>query len=191
MDEIKSPRQVLIDFEERVQEALRKSLIENNRVANGNLYGTIVATTKVYGQMVVMEIGMDSYGKFVNEGVNGRNVKYGSRFSFKKKNLPQIAMLNHIRDRGEILNPIAQSISRQYKNSKGEIKQRKKPLPMDKARKTLSFLLGRKITSNGLKPTNFVEEGLESGVMEDLKAELFASVGREIKVELKLEYEKK
>ena len=191
MDEIKSPRQVLIDFEERVQEALRKSLIENNRVANGNLYGTIVATTKVYGQVVVMEIGMDSYGKFVNEGVNGRNVKYGSRFSFKKKNLPQIAMLNHIRDRGEILNPIAQSISRQYKNSKGEIKQRKKPLPMDKARKTLSFLLGRKITSNGLKPTHFVEEGLESGVMEDLKSELFASVGREIKVELKLEYEKK
>ena len=190
-DNILSPRQVLESFEGKVQEALRKTLKDNDRVANGKLYGTIIAITKVYGQMVVMELHMEDYGKFVNEGVNGTQQQRGSKFSFKKKNLKQGVMLKHIADRGERLNPIVNDISKHYKDKKGILKTRKKPLSLDKARKTLAFLMGRNIAKKGIAPTHFVEEGLESGVIDSLKTELYKSVGREIKIELKLSYDKK
>lgn len=190
-DNIQSPRQVLESFEGKVQEALRKSLQDNDRFANGVLYGTIVAITKIYGQKVVMEIWMDKYGKFVNEGVNGTQQGRGSRFSFKKKNLAEGVMLKHIATRGERLNPIVNDIAQHYKDKNGVTKTRKKPLPLPKARKSLAFLMGRNIAKKGLAPTNFIEEGLESGVMDAIKVELHKSVGREIKIELKLIYDKK
>jgi hypothetical protein len=190
-DDILSPRQVLESFDQRVTDAVRKSLEDNDRVANGKLYGTIIAITKVYGQKVVMELHMEDYGKFVNEGVNGTQQQRGSKFSFKKKNLKQGVMLKHIADRGERLNPIVNDISKHYKNKKGILKTRKKPLPLDKARRSLAFIMGRNIAKKGIAPTHFVEEGFSGGILQDLEKALLDAVGREIKIEVEGVYTKR
>jgi len=177
-------QKILISFEDKIGAALEKSLMENDRVANGILASSLLATTKVFGQTVVIEIHMEDYGKFVNEGVDGTSRSVGSRFKFKKKNLKDGVMLKHIADRGERLNPIVQNISRQYKNSKDVVVTRKKPLSMDKSRKTLAFLLGRKIAKQGLHPTNFVKEGLDT-ILPEMEAALLKAVGRQIKLDIK------
>lgn len=179
-----TPREVLEAFENRFITAFQDSLERHNRLASGVLWQSIKAETKIFGQSVVLEISMDEYWKFVNEGVNGTQNKVGSPFSFKKKNLKTGAMLKHIANRGEYLNPIAVDIANYRKDSKGLKVKRNKPLPIDKARKSLAFLLGRNISKKGIKPTHFADEVVSGELRLEFQKELSMAVGRNIKIEI-------
>lgn len=191
----KSPYDILREYEQTVTDALIKSLESNNKVASGNLSQSIEAKTKIFGQSISLQVYMDGYWKFLDRGVNGTANKVGSEYSFKKKNVSQKAMLDFIKTRGIT----------EYKNKKGDIvfstklsKLRKKKIKsirnkgIKKAykqlselqkRKTLAFLLGRGVSKFGIKPTNFVEEGIV-GIERQLEADLLEAVGRQIEVQL-------
>lgn len=190
-----TPYDILRSYEQIVVNALRKSLEDNDKVAQGLLQASIEPKTRIFGQTVSLGIYMLDYWKFLDRGVNGTANKVGSEYSFKKKNVSQKAMLDFIKTRGIT----------EYKNKKGDIvfstklsKLRKKKIKsirnkgIKKAykqlselqkRKTLAFLLGRGVSKFGIKPTNFVEEGIV-GIERQLEADLLEAVGRQIEVQL-------
>lgn len=168
----KSPYDILREYEQTVTDALIKSLESNNKVASGVLAQSIEAKTKILGQSISLQVYMNDYWKYVDGGR-----KKGS------KQPPQDAMLKHIAVRGEWHAKKASDISKFYTNKKGLKVARKNPLPMDKARKSLAFLIGRSIKRKGIKPTNFVEEGIV-GIERQLEADLLEAVGRQIEVQL-------
>lgn len=168
----KSPYDILREYEQTVTDALIKSLENNDKVASGVLAQSIEAKTKIFGQSISLQVYMNDYWKYVDGGR-----KKGS------KQPPQDAMLKHIAVRGEWHAKKASDISKFYTNKKGLKVARKNPLPMDKARKSLAFLIGRSIKRKGIKPTNFVEEGIV-GIERQLEADLLEAVGRQIEVQL-------
>lgn len=168
-----SPRDILAQFEQKFIDALQKSLEDNDRLVAGVLWQSIKASTSVYGQKIELSISMEDYWKWVE---NGR--------SKGAKQPPLKAMLKHIANRGERWNPVAQKISRLRKNKKGLEIKRGKPLSMDKARKSLAFLIARSIKKNGIKPTFFASEVMEGNLIKQFRKELSESVGREIKIEI-------
>lgn len=159
MPDIKSPYQVLKDFEQEFIHAIQRSIEENDRFARGQLFQSVKAQTKIYGQKVVMEVSMLEYWKYVEEGRR------------KGAKMPPIdAMLNFIRDRG-----IKVTDKKAPKKSKQTL---------EKKRRSLAFVLGRSISKKGITPTHFLKEALEGGVVDDFKRELFKSLGREIQIEI-------
>lgn len=162
-----------MDYEQKLIDAIVKSIHDNNKYARGQLAQSVKAETVIYGQHVVLEVSMLEYWKYV---------EYGRAKGSKQP--PQDAMLAHIRDRGKWHVGKVKDIQNFYKNKKGLMVKRKKPLSADKARKTLAFLIGRKIAKNGIEPSGFLKQVKESSLVNDLEKELLKTVGREIKVSI-------
>ena len=172
-------KDIMDDYTQKFIDALQDSLVKHDRFAKGTLFQAINARVKVFGQSINLEITLTNYGE-IDE--YWKVVDKGRRAGAKRP--PQSAMLKHIADRGNRLNPIAISISKSYKNSKGIIKTRKKPLPMDKARKTLAFLIARNIGKKGLQPTNFASEVMHGNLIDLFREDIKKAVGRDIKIEI-------
>lgn len=174
MPDIKSPYQVLKEFEQEFIHAIQQSIDNNDRHARGGLWQSVKAQTKIYGQAVVMEISMLDYWKYVEEGR-----RRGGKMP------PQQAMLNFIRDRG-IKVELSKLKKAKIKSLKSKrIKKAVKQISVEKKAKSLAFVLGRSIAKKGIKPTHFLQEALDSGVVDDFKRELLKAVGREIQIEIK------
>lgn len=154
--DIKSPRQLLMDYEEKLINAIYASLEKHDRVARGQLWQSVKAETKIYGQAIVLEVSMLDYWKYVEEGR-----RKGSKMP------PLDAMLNFIRDRG-------------IKVRDKKVKKSKQSL--ESKRKGLAFVLGRAIKKKGIKPTHFLAEVVDGNIVSQLEKDLRESVGRDIKV---------
>lgn len=175
----KTPYQILEDYVDVIHDALVKSLEANDRYASASLAQSIEAKVKIFGQSISLQVFMNDYWKFVDRGVNGTQRKRNSEYSFKKLNVDKKAMLKHIANRG--IN--TKDLEKFYTNKKGLKVARKKPLEAQKARNTLAFLIGRKIASQGIEATNFVEEGI-AGIEKQLEKDLLEAVGRQIEVQI-------
>ena len=169
--DIKSPRQLLMDYEEKLINAIHASLEKHDRVARGQLWQSVKAETKIYGQAIVLEVSMLDYWKYVEDG--------------RRKGVtapPQDAMLTFIRDRG-----IKVTLSnRRKKNIKAlkskRIKKAYKQYSLEQKRKSLAFVLAQSIKKKGIKPTHFLAEVVEGSIVSQLEKDLRESVGRDIKV---------
>lgn len=164
---------IIDGYTQKFIDAIQESIEKNDRLASGGLWQSVKADVKVFGQTLVLEISMEDYWKYVE---NGR--KAGGKMP------PLAPMLKHIADRGQRWNPVAQTISKQYKDKKGKVVTRKKPLDMNTARKTLAFLIGRSIKKHGIKPTHFASEVMDSTLLDAFKKDISIAVGRNIKIEI-------
>ena len=168
-----TPLDVLQDYSQKFIDAIHSSLERNDRLASGLLWQSVSAPVKVMGQKIVMTIEFDSqtkYWRWVNDG----------RKAGGKQPPPQ-AMLKHIANRGIS----TAKIQNFYKNKKGLQIKRKKPISPQKARNTLAFLMGRSIKKKGIKPTNFLDEVLESDLVTEMESAISKSLGRMITLEIK------
>ena len=168
-----TPRQIIEEYSQRFIDAFQESIQKHERLASGELWQSVKANIKVFGQTLVLEISMEDYWKYVDGGR-----KAGGKMP------PLAPMLKHIADRGQRWNPVAQTISKQYKDKKGKVTIRKKPLDMNTARKTLAFLIGRSIKKHGIKPTHFASEVMDSNLLDEFKKDITIAVGRNIKIEI-------
>lgn len=187
MAEILSPKEVIEDYRQKFIDALHKSITENKVLSGGGLFQSVTAQVRVYGQMVSLEISMEDYWKFLEQGVNGTSAKVGSEFSFKKKNIKQSAMLQFMKNRG-IKAELTAKKTTQIKGLKNKtVRKSVKQVSMETARKNLAFVLGRHIAKYGTKPTHFASEVMEGDLAEQFQRSLTESVGRQIRVEIEKE----
>ena len=177
-----SVQDVLIKIRQETIDELLQSLEGVNRVSTGALSQSInVELPEDEDGNLSFILSMEDYWKFVDEGVNGTTQSVGSEFSYKKKNIKQAAVKEFIANRG-IGNG---DLETHYINSKGIKKARKKRLPSEKARNTLAWLIGRKIASKGLKPTNFYTDVINDEWKADFVKRVSIAIGKDIQVAFK------
>ena len=167
-----SPRKILENYKQIIIDALADSLEKNDRIAQGLLVQSISINIRSFATNMVMEISMADYWKYVDGGR-----KKGSKMP------PINAMLKHIANRGINYKGIQNS----YRNKKGQLVKRKKPLAKEKALRTLAYLIGRSISKKGIKPTNFVDEAFDNNILDNMSRELSTALGREILIDFNLE----
>jgi hypothetical protein len=167
-----SPRQILENYKQIIIDAIADSLEKNDRIAKGLLVQSISINIRSFATNMVMEISMADYWKYVDGGR-----KKGSKMP------PIDAMLKHIANRGINYKGIQNS----YKNKKGQLVKRKKPLAKEKALRTLAYLIGRSISKKGIKPTNFVDEAFDNNILDNMSKDLSTALGREILIDFNLE----
>lgn len=167
-----SPRKILENYKQIIIDAIADSLEKNDRIAKGLLVQSISINIRSFATNMVMEISMADYWKYVDGGR-----KKGSKMP------PIDAMLKHIANRG--IN--YKGIQNNYRNKKGQLVKRKKPLAKEKALRTLAYLIGRSISKKGIKPTNFVDEAFDNNILDNMSKDLSTALGREILIDFNLE----
>jgi hypothetical protein len=167
-----SPRQILENYKQIIIDAIAESLNKNDKVVQGGLVQSISINIRSFATNMVMEISMADYWKFVDGGR-----KKGAKMP------PINAMLKHIANRG--IN--YKGIQNNYRNTKGILVKRKKPLAKEKALRTLAYLIGRSISKKGIKPTNFVDEAFDNDILDNMSKDLSTALGREILIDFNLE----
>jgi hypothetical protein len=149
---------------------------------------------------------MEDYYKFVDKGVDGTQKKWGSPYSFKKKNISRQAMhsfmMNRAIDELVYTNKKGETITFRAKDTKS-IKRKTKGLTNKDNRKTvkkqtiegrrnsIAYVLGRNIARKGVKPTHFLsnvlteafKENFKNNIAKAFKEDIYVSV-REIKKQL-------
>lgn len=164
------PIDVLESYKQKIIDALAHSLEQNDRVASARLMQSVDVRIEAFATQFKFTILMEDYWKYVDGG------------RAKGAKMPPLnAMLKHIANRGIDY----KRLMNYTKNKKGVIVKRGKPLSKDKALKQLAFLIGRKIKRTGIKPTHFVEEAFETGVIDDMARDISKALGREIALDLK------
>lgn len=183
-----TPYDILERYSNDIVSALIESLQKHGRYGSGTFAQSIIAMPiKVMGNKLVMEIQMDEFWKFIDEGVDGWGNSVGSPYSYKKggKPIPMDAMKRFISRAG--ISP-AMNIKRGRLASKIKNKQLKKAVTKDNAKKDLentAWAIGYSIKKKGLKRTKFATEVFESDLIEDMEKELSRSIGRLITLEIK------
>jgi len=160
-----SPREIIASFEQRFIDALQDSLVKYDKATPGSLWQSVKATTKIYGQKITLEISMEDYWKWVDEGR-----KAGS------KQPPIEPILKFIRNRGITPKLIAKN--------KGLKKSKRKVINKEAQYRSLAFIIARGIKKHGIKPTHFATEVMEGNLLKEFKADITKAVGRNIKIEI-------
>lgn len=187
-----SPREIIATYEQKFINALQSSL-EKYGKADGqqNLWQSVKATTKIFGQKIVLEISMEDYWKFVDKGVDGTKVKHGSEYAFKSggKPIPLSAVKSFIANRG--ITP-AMSISKYKKASlikgKGKLSKKLKKAVLKQNKQdelnSTAWAMGVSIKRKGIKPTHFATEVMDGNLLTQFKNDITKAVGRNIKIEI-------
>ena len=149
---------VLDKFRKRVITEARKNLTRLKKNASSDLYGSLDSELDVNPRSFSLQFFMADYGKFVDEGVSGKNKKYNTPYSYTTKMPPPRAFEKWISTRGI-----------QGRDKKGRFM----------SHKTLSFLIARSVFNNGMKPSLFFTKPFEREFMK-LDNELLEAFGLDI-----------
>lgn len=142
--------QALLDLTSRLLLDATKNLEGN--ISSGKLSSTAEQTVKASAGGLQIQIKMEDYWKFVDQGVNGLNVSQGSPFSFKTKN-PSRAMVQEIEGWLKRAGASSENINRSI--------SKKESVGLKFAGSSKAFAVARSIKSRGLKPTLFFTNALE------------------------------
>jgi hypothetical protein len=144
-------------FAKTVISQSRANLTRGKKNVNRKLYDSLKYELNVHRQSFSLEMFMEEYGKFQDEGVNGTEVKHGSRFSFKDKQPPT--------------QPIAEWAKARrirFRDEKGRY--------LRGNYNTIGFIIARAIKKKGIKPSLFFTKPFEKH-FKNLPDELVEAYG--------------
>jgi hypothetical protein len=146
--------------------------VPQNKSSTGVLRQSIDIDITSKPESLRYQIKMEEYGKFLDEGVNGRLRKFGAPYSFKKGNIPRKAAMEFIAAKGIT----------QWKNKSGKVVidvnkisvkvGESKSVKRANKFKALAFVAGRAIANYGIKPTHFFTDVINDEWQENLKDDI-------------------
>ena len=151
-------------FRDYVVKQARSNLSKSGKRSSGKLYDSIDIEVKAMPNSIGIYVDMEDYGKFVDQGVNGKFSAYATPYSYKNKMPPPSKLDKWI---------VRKGIAPRDENGK--------LLP----RKSLQFLIARSIFLKGIKPSLFFTKAFEGGYKK-LPDELIKKYGLDME-ELTLE----
>lgn len=193
-----SVEDLLLKFRALIIERLTAQLQAVDRVSTGSLAQSIDGQVTKDSSSVTLEISMEDYWKFVNDGVNGYNKSWNSPYNFKNNGKAANigAMLEFINNRaiddyktpsGKIIfsvNPPAKK-QKQIKSLKSKrVKKAFKQYTKEKRKLTLAYLIGKRIKKVGIKPTNFFNDVIN----EDLRMQMEKELTDALKMDIELNF---
>ena len=144
---------ILQRFGDSLQTDLVKSLASKGKNSQGSLSQSIKFNVSVFGSTYVFALSWADYGAYVDEGVNGINSAYNTRFSFKSLN-PSKDEVNSLTDWVRQKGFGAFGIS-DPKKAQG-----------------IAFGIAKNNRRFGIKPSNFFKDVINDGRVGELEDEL-------------------
>jgi hypothetical protein len=164
-----SSSETVTELTESLDSVIGENSVPQNKSSTGVLRQSINVDIIKVEDGIRYQIKMDSYGKFLDKGVNGRLKKFGAPYSFKKQNIPQAAAREFIAAKGIT----------KWKNKSGKVvldankisvkTGQSKSVKRANTFKTIAWLAGRAIANYGIKPTNFYSDVIDDKWIADLK----------------------
>ena len=174
-----------VDLVEDTKAAIDKAIAADGGGQSSRLSGSVNYKVLNTGGKISFQLTMNDYWKFQDKGVDGTEVSHGSEYKFKGKNLPQKAMLQFI-DSRHIRVELTEKTKELNKSLKHKtIRRAHKQLNIDKAKKTLAFLIGRSVAKKGIEPLGFMAKVITKERLDQLKAMLAPVIKSEFLLELK------
>jgi len=136
----KEVQEAIDKFRKYVIQQSRSNLTKQRKNVNKSLYNSIKGVSKVNPNSITLYFEMLDYGIFQDKGVSGKFKKYNTDFSYKSKMPP-----SKVFDKWIVRKGIAP------RNEKGQFM----------SRKSLSYLIARKIFREGIKPSLFFTKPFE------------------------------
>jgi hypothetical protein len=146
-------------FKNHVIKESKSNLTKLKKNSSKKLYNSIKGTVKVNENSFEMDFTMQDYGQFQDKGVSGKITKYpNTPYNYKSKMPPPKAL-----DKWIVRKGIAP------RNEKGQLM----------SRKSIQFLIARKIFLHGIKPTLFFTKPFEKAY-KNLPNELVKDFGLDV-----------
>jgi hypothetical protein len=137
----------LKEFRDYVVKQSRSNLSRLRKNSSKKLYNSIKGTVKVSKNSINVDFQMEDYGLFQDKGVSGKKTKYKTPYSYKSKMPPPSKLDKWIVRKG--LAP--------RKNGKFS----GRTIDSVGFKKSIQFLIARKIYINGIKPSLFFTKPFE------------------------------
>lgn len=131
----------LKEFRDYVVKQSRSNLSRLRKNSSKKLYNSIKGVVKVSENSMTVDFSMEEYGLYQDKGVSGTKKKYNTPYNYTTKMPPPSKLDNWIVRKG-----IAP------RNDKGQLT----------TRKSLQFLIARKIFTQGIKPSLFFTKPFEA-----------------------------
>ena len=165
--ELKETRDLLNSFAKYVVQQSRSNLTKNEKNVSSKLYKSIDYDLDFNfdGSGFILQFFMEEYGVYQDQGVSGTKKKYNTPFKYTNK-YPNIGAL----DRWTVRKS---QLKKKVRDSKGRF------IP----RKSLVFLIARKIFLRGIKPSLFFTKPFEKR-FKTLPPELIASFVNDFEKEI-------
>jgi len=154
----KEVQEAIDKFRKYVIQQSRSNLTKQKKNVNKSLYNSIKGVSKVNPNSITLYFEMLDYGIFQDKGVSGKFKKYNTDFSYKSKMPP-----SKVFDKWIVRKGIAP------RNEKGQFM----------SRKSLSYLIARKIFREGIKPSLFFTKPFEKAY-DSLPDEIIEAYGIDI-----------
>jgi hypothetical protein len=154
----KEVQEAIDKFRKYVIQQSRSNLTKQRKNVNKSLYNSINGVSKVNKNSISLYFEMLDYGIFQDKGVSGKVKKYNTDFSYKSKMPP-----SKVFDKWIVRKGIAP------RNEKGQFM----------SRKSLSYLIARKIFREGIKPSLFFTKPFEKAY-DSLPDEIIEAYGIDI-----------
>jgi len=154
----KEVQEAIDKFRKYVIQQSRSNLTKQRKNVNKSLYNSINGVSKVNKNSISLYFEMLDYGVFQDKGVSGKVKKYNTDFSYKSKMPP-----SKVFDKWIVRKGIAP------RNEKGQFM----------SRKSLSYLIARKIFREGIKPSLFFTKPFEKA-FDRLPDEIVEAYGIDI-----------
>jgi hypothetical protein len=154
----KEVQEAIDKFRKYVIQQSRSNLTKQRKNVNKSLYNSIKGVSKVNPNSITLYFEMLDYGIFQDKGVSGKFKKYNTDFSYKSKMPP-----SKVFDKWIVRKGIAP------RNEKGQFM----------SRKSLSYLIARKIFREGIKPSLFFTKPFEKAY-DRLPDEIIEAYGIDI-----------
>lgn len=141
-------KRFLTDFRNYVVKESKSNLTRLKKSSSKKLYNSIKGNVKVSKNSMFVEFEMEEYGLYQDKGVSGKRKKYKTPYSYTSKMPPPSKL-----DKWIVRKGIAP------RDEKGRFSSR----TIDAAgfKKSIQFLIARKIYMNGIKPSLFFTKPFE------------------------------
>ena len=150
-------------FKKYVIQQSKSNLTRLKKNSSKNLYNSIKGEAKAMPNSFYLNFEMEPYGKFIDKGVNGKKTTYSTPYSYKTKMPPPSKLDKWIVRKGLAPRNKDGKFSGRTINSVG-------------FKKSIQFLIARKIFMYGIKPSLFFTKPFEKAY-KDLPNELVEKYG--------------
>lgn len=189
--------ELVFDFANGLLKDLQENLVNSDSMASGNLYQSInFEPLKITKTGIMFELIMDSYYKYVDKGVKGRDNSAkapNSPYQYKDKRPPTGPIKDWLRTKG--YKPKEEFITESQQKRLDELSgiKRKKSLlrtklkkqTMDEIMTSFAIATAYNIQKNGLRATNFYSSVVNEERFDKFRKEIAEAFKQDIIISIK------
>lgn len=187
------------EFASNILKDLQDNLVKSNAMATGNLYQSITwEPLQILKTGIVFELMLDSYYKYVDKGVKGKDSSAkapNSPYQYNDKIPPVSKLQQWIKDKPLMIKTSVDLIKRDSKgnpliNKKTGKIMKKRPSTVEKETieseiEKVAFLMAEGIRRKGLKATNFYSDVVNEERFNKFAKDLSEAFKQDIIISLK------